>query len=205
MAVSFSQQILSSKKPHNRKSCRECGLYLNQCPAFDRPEDPQVFWVGLSAVQFDEDDAKVPLAAETRSGALLDQIEKPLRKDFSFYKTNLVKCLPLRENKIRYPSKSEMTKCSSNFDMELLTLMPDVVFLLGKQVANFVLSKYSDHKVEFATDFKYKTYLINGITFVPVHHPSYILVYRRKRIDEYRRNIRKIIRRTVNLGIAICD
>ena len=36
---------------------------------------------------------------------------------------------------------------------------------------------------------------INGVYYVPIHHPSYIYVYRRKRIDEYINEVERIIKR----------
>lgn len=153
-----------------------------------------MFWVGLSAVRFDDEEYRQPLSPNTRSGALIERIEKPLQKDLSFYKTNLVKCLPLKNGKIRYPLKKEMEKCCPNFEDELDLLKPSIVFLLGKQVSSFVLKRFSDEQANLAKDFRYTRSIIDGITFVPVHHPSYILVYNRKNLNKYIRSLRKMCR-----------
>ena len=149
--------------------------------------------MGLSAVQFKEDEEKLPLSSLTRSGALIHSIETLFLGDVTFYKTNLVKCVPLKDDKIRYPSESEMNKCFSNFESELDEMNPSVVFLLGKQVANFALKKLSEYIPVLDDDFLYDSYMIGNTKFVPVHHPSYILVYKRKLIDQYIENIKKII------------
>ena len=116
MTVTSSLTLSQKLRPASKKNCRACGLYLNQDPVFDQTNQPQVFWVGLSAVKFDEGDEMQPLSANTRTGALLELIELPLRDKVTFYKTNLVKCLPLKEGKIRYPLQKEMEKCCPNFD-----------------------------------------------------------------------------------------
>jgi len=149
--------------------------------------------VGLSAVQFDENSVKLPLSSSTNTGALIERIELPFRRSVSFYKTNLVKCVPLKNDRIRYPLEHEMEKCYTNFEWELETLTPSIVFLLGKQVSTFVLKKFSIRNVMLNDGFDFQSYHINNIDFVPVHHPSYILVYKRKLIDEYIKGIHSLV------------
>lgn len=183
-----------SINPSTRIGCKSCGLYLNQLPVFDKQKKSSVFWVGLSAVQFADDEEKLPLAPFTRSGALVAKIEEPFGRKVSFYKTNLVKCLPLKHDKIRYPIKTEMENCFSNFETELHQLKPKVVFLLGKQVASFILGKVAETDASLSDKFNYKGITVKGITYVPIHHPSYILVYKRSLIDDYIRGIRKVVK-----------
>jgi uracil-DNA glycosylase family 4 len=190
----YSQESNTCIDPTTSKICKSCGLYLNQPPAFDKTKGSNVFWVGLSAVQFSDDDEKLPLSQFTRSGALISEIEKPFRNYASFYKTNLVKCLPLNEDKIRYPLKHEMEKCFPNFETEIRLLKPKIVFLLGKQVASFIASKFGEGNVEFDEEFKYPCFDFEGITFIPIHHPSYILVYKRKYINEYSKGIHHFLK-----------
>jgi len=168
-------------------------LYLNQLPVLDFLKHSHIFWVGLSAVQFDEGIEHLPLSPTTRTGGLISSIEEPLKEEISFYKTNLVKCVPLKDDgKIRYPIEHEMEKCFPNFDFELNALNPSVVFLLGKQVATFVMKKAGIKEFELADDFNYRAYQINGVSFVPIHHPSYILVYKRKLLKTYIKSIQKM-------------
>ncbi len=192
MTVKYSQ-VLNKKIKPCRKVCKTCGLYLNQLPVLDFLKSSHIFWVGLSAIQFDEGIEHLPLSPSTRTGALISTIEESLKDEISFYKTNLVKCVPLKDDgKIRYPIEHEMEKCFPNFQFELNALNPSVVFLLGKQVANFVMKKKGIRGIELSDNFKYKSFEINGISFVPIHHPSYILVYKRKLLNSYIKNVQKI-------------
>jgi DNA polymerase len=193
MTVKFSLDLDQKPNPGACKRCSACGLYLNQLPAFDLHRPADVFWVGLSAVQFGEDDEHLPLSVTTRSGALIELAEQNLKNKFTFYRTNIVKCLPLNQGKIRYPVEREMSKCFPNFQGELESLNPCIVFLLGKQVATFVLKQYGVKTVSFDEDFNFEPILINWTWFVPIHHPSYILVYKRKFIDQYLSAIKRTI------------
>lgn len=184
MAAKYSLDLNRLIKPCKKK-CKACGLYLNQRPLYDELKQSQIFWVGLSAVQVDKVETTKPLSSETASGNLVSKIEEPYLHKLQFYKTNLVKCLPLKDKKIRYPVQKEMEKCFPNFEDEVKELKPTIIFLLGKQVSTFIAKKYSINIKTLNKNYKYKSFLIDGITFVPVHHPSYILVYRRKDLLKY--------------------
>jgi uracil-DNA glycosylase len=191
MTVKYSPD-LNQKITPCRKICKTCGLYLNQLPTLYFLKNSHIFWVGLSAVRFEEGIEQLPLSPFTRTGALISTIEEKLKDEISFYKTNLVKCVPLKDGKIRYPIENEMEKCFSNFQYELEELKPSVVFLLGKQVASFVMKKMGVKEIELPEDYKYKPILIKDTFFVPVHHPSFILVYKRKHLNSYIKNIQSI-------------
>lgn len=165
------------------QACKNCELCKHQKPLVQCSYKADCFWVGLSAVKT-SDDKDIPLSPTTNTGKLIQQIEF-FANGSTFHKTNVVKCVPLNNDKIRYPSKQEMKKCFSHLEDEINVLKPKVVFLLGKQAASFVLNEYGINECEFDDDFSYKTYTVKGCKFVPVHHPSYILVYKRKQIDKY--------------------
>jgi DNA polymerase len=135
------------------------------------------------------------LSPTTRSGALVAEIESAFEGSISYYRTNLVKCLPLKQDKIRYPVAHEMEKCYPNLKLETSELNPQVIFLLGKQVASFVLSKLGVFSFTLDENFKYKGFTIKGITYVPVHHPSFVLVYKRKQMTKYISQIRSIVKK----------
>ncbi len=192
MVVKYSPDSKRTFNPCRNKRCKACGLYLNQDPIFDLKKPSSIFWVGLSAVQFSEEEEMLPLASHTRSGALLKQIEEPFADSISFYKTNLVKCVPMRDEKIRYPLEHEMDKCYPNLQMEIEELKPSTIFLLGKQVATFVLKKEFNCDYSLDDEFNYQSFESNGINYVPVHHPSYILVYKRKNLRQYMQGIQSL-------------
>jgi uracil-DNA glycosylase family 4 len=148
-------------------------------------------------VQFSGDDERVPLSPLTRSGALLAEIERVYPKTL-FYKTNLVKCLPLAKDKIRYPIKEEMERCYTNFEDELRAARPKLVFLLGKQVASFVYQKIDAGIVDLNNDFEFAAITTGGVTYVPVHHPSFILVYKRQAIKKYIKGIQSYITKVLD-------
>lgn len=173
-------------------------MYLNQSPSFDNHAKADVFWVGLSAVQFNDCDAKTPLSAQTRSGGLIHIAEQRIGLAYTFYKTNIVKCLPLNGGKIRYPLEHEMSKCYPNLVDEMSKLVPSVTFLLGRQVSSFVLKQFGITKFQLAEDFKFETYFLGGTYYVPVQHPSYVLVYRRKYIDMYIAGLTDLIENLVD-------
>lgn len=195
MAVTSSQTLPIQIKLCE-KACRSCGLSIYQEPVFDQFKRSNVFWVGLSAVQFQEGQEKLPLSPLTASGALIHSIEASLKKQFSFYKTNLVKCAPLQKDKIRYPVAHEMEKCFPNLLWELEHLQPTTVFLLGKQVGDFVLKKFGLSKPYFSDDFRYEVFQTGSTRFIPIHHPSYILVYKRKLITQYIDSLQNLIKCT---------
>lgn len=188
--ASISSQVSSQEHKICLKNCKTCGLDIFQAPIFDQIKPSTIFWVGLSAVKFAPDEEKLPLSSSTASGSLVHTIEAPFIDKLSFYKTNLVKCAPMLGNKLRYPLKTEMAKCYPNFQWELETLKPKTVFLLGNQVASFVLDKLSHHKPSFSNGFNYQSFDIEGIHFIPIHHPSYVLVYKRRLLGQYIEGIR---------------
>lgn len=173
------------------RKCQKCGLCLNQRPLLDFEKECQVFWVGLSAKKI-ESDQDAPLSPKTNTGMLLHEIEESC-ENVSTYKTNLVKCLPLNEQqKLRYPSRNEIDSCFENLISEIHTMSPKIVFLLGEKV----YSSVGRHlKIEFEkwNEFEYSYKEYEGIYYVPIHHPSYIYVYRRKRIEEYTKSVGRII------------
>lgn len=177
------------------RNCQKCNLYFNQRPLLDIEKECQVFWVGLSAKKIMSDSEK-PLSPDTNTGMLIQKIEETC-KGITTYKTNLVKCLPLTEQqKLRYPNKKEIDSCFGHLQDEIDWMSPRIVFLLGEKVYSSVGKKLRlDFEKWDDFDFQYKEH--NGIYYVPIHHPSHICVYKRKRMDEYIESVEKMIRKLV--------
>ncbi len=173
------------------KKCRTCDLCRNQRPLLQLKTKADVFWVGLSAVRTDVS-KDVPLSANTRTGKLVDDIET-LLNDISFYRTNIVKCLPLKNTKIRYPSIEEMERCYKHLSKEIDYMTPKIILLLGKQVASFILKSKGIKEFELDEGFNYKPIFIDGIYYLPVHHPSYVLIYKRKYLQNYTAKIKNFL------------
>lgn len=174
------------------RQCSNCSLRCNQTPLLDNNANASVFWVGLSAVRTDNADFESPLSPSTNTGKLITEIEL-LSSSNNFYRTNIVKCLPLNNNKIRYPTKNEMKSCYHNLELEINVIQPKLVFLLGKQVSNFIADRYNIEFNKLDESFNYTPIQTENMILVQIHHPSYILVYKRKKIDSYRRKISQLI------------
>ena len=159
------------------ENCNKCGLCQNQRPLLDKEDRCDVMWVGLSAKRVDDLNNSIPLSNDTNSGKIIELIEHEL-PDLKFYKTNLVKCLPLDENnKLRYPTPKEMQACINNLLIEIEILNPKIILVLGKLTINFIEKYFIKNNID-------KSKLIY------IEHPSYIYVYKRKYIDDY---IEKIV------------
>lgn len=173
------------------KLCRDCELCKNQLPLLDDVKKSQVFWIGLSAKISTTSNAK-PLATDTISGGLLHEVEKKC-KNISTYKTNLVKCVPLDEcGKIRYPSKTEISSCIKHISLEIETLSPKIIFMLGNHVIDS-MSKHYATKFTKPKNFDYHVYIHQNTSYIPIHHPSYIYVYKRKIMNDYIDALAKLI------------
>lgn len=119
----------------------------------------------------------IPLEADTTTGKIIKEIEESL-PNVKFYKTNLVKCLPLNEKgKLRYPTKEECLTCLDNLLKENKELQPKVIVLLGKKVSSYVLK--GKEQID--------------VSFIQALHPSYIYVYKRNFILEYEENLKQEI------------
>ena len=172
-------------------NCKKCELYQNQKPLMDSAGEADVFLVGLSAKKIGKNGFS-PLSEKTTSGKVIKKIEDTCQ-GIRFYKTNLVKCLPLSENgKIRYPRKEEMDCCFENLVWEISVLKPQIVFLLGEKVYANVGKNL---KIEFKKpdDIQFHAIEYDGIWLVPVQHPAYIGVYRKKDEEKYIEDIRQTV------------
>lgn len=173
------------------KECSKCGLCKYQSPLIDDFKFCQVFWVGLSAKKVICENEK-PLSPTTISGKLICKIEERC-KEVLTYKTNLVKCVPLNEEeKLRYPNKNEIDICFPNLKEEINSLKPRIVFLLGDKVTKAV-GRHFKLTFEKWDEFNYKYTIHDEIYYIPIHHPSYIFVYKRKQIETYVEEVENLI------------
>lgn len=173
------------------KKCNKCELCKHQLPLIDDVKACRVFWVGLSAKITTREDER-PLSPTTNSGSLICGVEEKCT-GVSMYRTNLVKCAPLDdEGKLRYPNKREIDLCLPHLGFEINQLSPQIVFLLGSKVIDAISRHYSiDFEKWDAFDYTFQK--LNKMYFVPVHHPSYIFVYKRKMVDEYISGLEKVV------------
>lgn len=144
-----------------------------------------VVWIGLSAKYSKNQPIHKPLSAETNSGSIINEIELRIRRPF-FHRTNLVKCAPLTaENKMRYPTQNEIKCCFPNLSRELEEIKPKVVFLLGKSVADYVVKRLHLGSYTLSSEYQYTQFELDHTYFIPIHHPSFIRIYRYKTLGNY--------------------
>jgi len=182
--------------------CSNCGLYQNQLPLLDsRYSLCDVLWVGLSAKMIKARGESAPLGADTNSGKIINRIEGDLNNHV-FAKTNLVKCAPLdQDNKLRYPTYKEMKSCFCHLQNEVANLGPRLVFLLGLKVATFVLREKDVQIPSLDSEFNYGICEYDNVSFVPIHHPSFIHIYKRRQLDQYISKVQAIISQTLDTSV----
>ena len=172
--------------------CKDCDLYKNQKPCFCQPKKSDIIFVGISSQKNKKDIKFEPLDGRTNSGKLIQEIQESLPR-ICFHKTNLIKCAPLDKNeKIRYPTKKEFENCFENFKEELKIINPKIIFLLGSHTKKFIEQKYNI-KLEKEKLISYK-----NLNFIAINHPSYIMIYKRKELQEYKNKIKELIKKYHN-------
>ncbi len=105
----------------------------------------------------------------------------------------MVKCLPLKDEKIRYPTKIEMKKCFRNFEIELKEMSPKKLVLYGKQVSDYVIKVFAPESEPHIFDGGFTHYATDKYEILTAPHPSYMLIYRRKFLDRYIKTIREFM------------
>lgn len=171
------------------RNCRNCELCKNQKPLLDFCYNCDVMWVGLSAKKVENIEEAVPLDEKTQSGKVIAEIEHML-SNVKYYKTNVVKCAPLDKNgKLRYPNRTEMDVCMDNLDSEIVNLQPKVVFLLGEKAKNAVERKYNLRFTKGGELFQYEGVIYEKTHFFAIEHPSYVSIYKRKKMNEYKKAV----------------
>ena len=147
-------------------------------------------WVGISDKPSTE-----PLATSTATGKVVAEIERELT-GLSFHRTNLVKYAPLDDTgKLRYPTTEEMAQGADLLLQEVAELQPRIVVTLGAAVSKVVVERVSlrGRFTGLGNSFSYAPCAGGRFFVLPVHHPSFILVYRRKRLHSYIASICKWI------------
>jgi uracil-DNA glycosylase len=169
--------------------CRKCGLCRNQPPLVHAFRgQPDAFFTGLSAVRTEDPARDEPFSLDTASGGLLREISGSLSTTKVYY-TNLVKCLPLRGDSIRYPARSEMEFCFKHYRSELNRLLPRKVVLFGRQVAGFLEEKLQLRFRAPRNEFDFPVATVGNVEYLSTYHPSFVLVYKRRKLDLYKRRL----------------
>ena len=154
-----------------------------------------VMWVGLSAKKATDAENCTPLHISTNTGKLVAEIEARCHQA-RFYKTHLVKVPPLdSKGKLRYPTLKECTLCYPELQIEIRAVNPRVVLLLGTKTATFVLRQLGLQMPKLY--YTYQSFEYEKRWYVPIHHPSYIMVYKRKEKNQYIQAVETVIGRLI--------
>lgn len=154
-----------------------------------------VMWVGLSMKKATDAENCAPLHISTNTGKLVAEIEARCRQA-RFYKTNLVKFPPLdSKGKLRYPTPEECVLCYPELQNEIQAINPCVVLLLGNKTAVFVFRQLGLQIPKLS--YKYQAFEYEKRWYVPIHHPSYIMVYKRREKNKYIQAVKAIVGRLI--------
>lgn len=146
----------------------------------------KILWVGLS-----DKIGEPPLSIKTNTGKIVHEIELNLQ-DFQHHKTNLVNFAPInKKGKLRYPTLEEMDFGFKRLQTKILNNDFDIIVLLGQKVSD-IFAKHLKMDINFKTDFM--TVFNFEIKIISIKHPSYIWIYKRKYLDQYRQEIIKQIK-----------
>jgi len=155
---------------------------------------PAVLFVGLSAKP-----ATSALCHGTNTGNVISAIEsaiQPLRT----LRTNLVREPPLNQcGKLRYPNAEEKSAGLQALFGEIGTLRPAVVVALGVEVSRVILrGMCGDQSFSgFGNSYDYSVAAVGRIRVIPVHHPSFVCIYRRKTLDSYTKAVADVVMASV--------
>lgn len=152
-----------------------------------RPQPTRVLFVGLS-----NKPGRDALPADTASGAIIDAIEKRL-PGIDVFRTNATTAAPLdAQGQLRYPTELELRRAFPVLRKRLAISEPAIVVPLGAIVTRFLLKRLgvTSRFSTFDHAFRYQGFLTpTGRVVLPIHHPSYIVIYRRVQLDLYVRRV----------------
>ncbi len=147
-------------------------------------------WVGISQKK-----DKKNLSKDSLSGSLISEIERHI-KNIKSYKTNLVDFAPTdKTGKLCYPTKIEIDQNFNILWNNIIYKKPKIIFLLG----GIVLSAFENNlkiKITKWNNYDYFVTRFNKLTIIPIQHPSYIRVYKKKDTKKYIQNIVNIALRS---------
>ena len=150
------------------RKCKSCNLSTsrnNVVVAKGNPE-AKMFIIGEAPGE-KEDISGFPFVG--RAGKMLDAVLESVDIDplNDCYITNIVKCRP-PEN--RRPSSSEIKSCISWLDTQIEYLKPAIVILAGSTAVEGYLGIK-----EPITKIRGSWVVKNGVKFMPIFHPAYLL------------------------------
>jgi DNA polymerase len=153
---------------HRVMRCTDCGLCqtrTNAVPGGGSP-DAKILFVGEAPGE-DEDEQGVPFIG--KAGNLLNEglRNAGIGRD-EIYITNALKCHPPGN---RNPSDEETQACSKYLKEQIAVLKPELIVVLGKVAAEFLLGR----EVKITKENGKIDFLDDGTVVLMVLHPAYVL------------------------------
>lgn len=153
---------------HRVMRCTDCGLCqtrTNAVPGGGSP-DAKILFVGEAPGE-DEDEQGVPFIG--KAGNLLNEglRNAGIGRD-EIYITNALKCHPPGN---RNPSDEETRACSKYLKEQIEVLKPELIVVLGKVAAEFLLGR----EVKITKENGKIDFLDDGTVVLMVLHPAYVL------------------------------
>lgn len=154
------------------QQCKSCPLYIsrNNVVFSDGSNKAKIMLIG-EAPGADEDKQGKPFVG--RAGKLLNEFLKlaGINRNEDLYIANTIKCRPPENRK---PQKEEKAACEKFLHAQIKTINPKVIVLCGATaMESFLDKKLKISKVRGQIFENVEGY--EGIKFIPILHPSYLL------------------------------
>ncbi|MGC8483501.1 MAG: uracil-DNA glycosylase [Thermodesulfobium sp.] len=149
------------------KSCKKCQLSSTRTSVVfgEGPMSPEIMVIGEGPGEM-EDLQGIPFVG--KAGQLLTKIFESVElKREDIYITNVVKCRPPGN---RNPLPEEIEACRPFLQVQIESLKPKIIVLLGAVACKAILKNFSS-----ITKMRGELILQDDQYFIPMFHPSYLL------------------------------
>jgi len=148
----------------------------------------RIAWVGISAQRDHAGKPVAPLAPTTPTGQVVEKIIQLCPAGTLHEKANFIDQILIDDDqRLRAPRRDELAQGADRFSGILESRARDLFVFFGGHIR----SAFEFHcKVKFKNDI---VHTICGSRVAFVNHPSYVRIYRAKRMDEYIRSVASLV------------
>ena len=141
----------------------------------------KIMFIGEAPGRFGCDITGIPFTLDA-SGMLFQEALDSIGWSMEdIYTTNIVKCCPLNN---RTPSEEEITHCSMYVEHEIDVIKPIMVVLLGGVAMKYFFPKAKSVTGNWNRELSHPMH--EGITFIVLPHPAYIVRNKREKDGYFR-------------------
>jgi len=159
-------------------------------------EPRRILFVGLS-----NKPGTPELSVNTATGKVIREITEKL-PGIDVHKTNATRHAPLdARGKLRYPTQSELESAFPILRRKIEKIRPAVIVSLGNIASRFLMDRLGIKKKGSGLNpvFIYQAHTNStGLILLPIHHPSFVLIYRRTHLKNYVNNVAQTLRLLAN-------